>query len=108
MCKPVLFSKWANIGPFLLFSFFSNTNFIEKTIGFSRIQTWIVGAEGEHADHSTTTTALVFNMFILPRYLDQIDYFNDKTKWNQSKKVGTFHSLGPEIFVKGIMLLAST
>ena len=66
--------------PLLLFSFFSNTNFIEKTVGFSRIQTWIVGAEGEHADHSTTTTALVFNMFILPRYLDQIDYFNDKTK----------------------------
>ena len=29
----------------------------KKTVGFSRIQTWIVRVEGEHADHLNTTTA---------------------------------------------------
>ena len=43
---------------FCSFSFVSNTNFTEKTVGFSRIQTWIVRVEVEHADHLTTTTAL--------------------------------------------------
>ena len=42
---------------FCLFSFFSNTNFTEKTVGVSRIRTQIVGVEGEYADHLTTTTA---------------------------------------------------
>ena len=50
-----------NNGPtpasFCLFSFFSNTNFTEKTVGFSGIQTRIIGVEGEHGDHFTTTTA---------------------------------------------------
>ena len=50
------------IGPtpasFCLFSLFSNTNFTEKT-GFSKIRTRIVGAEGEHVDHLSTTTAYV-------------------------------------------------
>ena len=32
-------------------------NIIEKALGFSEIQTRIVGVEGEHADHLTTTTA---------------------------------------------------
>ena len=49
--------KWDNQGLFCLFSFFSNTNFTEKTVGFSRIRTQIVGVEGGHADHLTTTTA---------------------------------------------------
>ena len=41
--------------PFLfIFVFFSNTNFIEKTVGFSGIRTRIVGLEGEHADRLTT------------------------------------------------------
>ena len=31
---------------FCLFSFFSNTNFTEKTVGFSKIRTRIVGVEG--------------------------------------------------------------
>ena len=40
-----------------LFSFFSSTNFTEKPVGFSRIQTRIVGVEDEYADHLTTTMA---------------------------------------------------
>ena len=42
---------------FCSFLFFSNTNFTGKTEDFSGIQTRIVGVEGEHADHLTTTTA---------------------------------------------------
>ena len=42
---------------FCLFSFFSNTNYTEKTVDFSRIKTRIVGVEGKLADHLTTTTA---------------------------------------------------
>ena len=33
--------------------------FTEKTVVFSRIQTQIVGVEGERADHLTTTTAQI-------------------------------------------------
>ena len=43
---------------FCLFLFFSNTLLQKKTIGFSGIQTRIIGVEGEHADHLTTITAL--------------------------------------------------
>ena len=42
---------------FCLFSFFSNTHFTEKTVGFCWIRTRFVGVEGNHADHLTTTTA---------------------------------------------------
>ena len=42
---------------FCLFLFFSNTNFTEKTVHFCTIRTLIVGVEGKHADHLTTTTA---------------------------------------------------
>ena len=51
------FKKWANPGLFCLFSFFSNTNITEKTVGISRIRTQIARVEGEHADHLTTATA---------------------------------------------------
>ena len=46
--------------PWPLFSFFDllNTNILEKTVGFSEIRSRIVGVEGKHADHLTTTTAL--------------------------------------------------
>ena len=47
-----------NPASFCLFSFFSNTNFTEKTVVVSGIQTRIVGLEGEPVDHLTTTTAL--------------------------------------------------
>ena len=43
--------------------FFSNTKFREKSEGFGRIQTLIVGVEGENADHLTTTTAPNLNNF---------------------------------------------
>ena len=46
---------------FCLF-FFPNTNFTEKTVGFSGIQTRIVKVEGEHADHLTTATARATEM----------------------------------------------
>ena len=44
-------------GLFCLFSFFSNTNFTEKSQGISEIRNRIVKVEGEHADYLTTTTA---------------------------------------------------
>ena len=37
---------------------------LQKTVGFSGIQTQIVGVEGEHADHLTTTTAQQFELFL--------------------------------------------
>ena len=42
---------------FVYFLFFLNTNFTEKSCGFSGIRTRIVRVEGEHADHLTNTTA---------------------------------------------------
>ena len=44
-------------GLFCLFSFFSNTNFTEKTVGVSWIRTQIIRLKGEHADPLITTTA---------------------------------------------------
>ena len=38
--------------------------YYRKTVGVSRIQTRIVGLEGEHADHLTTTTALPFDFHL--------------------------------------------
>ena len=52
-----LFFKWANPGLFLFIFVLFKHNIIEKTLGFSGIRIWIVGVEGEHADHLTTTTA---------------------------------------------------
>ena len=49
---------------FCLFSFFSNTNFTEKTVGFSKIRTRIVGVEGQRADKLTTATAQVIPIFV--------------------------------------------
>ena len=37
--------------------------FIRKSEGFSVIQTRIVGVKGKHADHLTTTTALLLCIF---------------------------------------------
>ena len=52
-------SKWANPGlVFVYFRSFQTQNFTEKTVGFSGIRTRIVGVEGQHSDHLTTTTAL--------------------------------------------------
>ena len=53
----IIFLNGPTPATFCLFLFFSSTNFTEKTVCFSGIQTQIVGVEGEHADHLTTTTA---------------------------------------------------
>ena len=44
---------------FVYFHSFKNKNFTDKTVDFNRIRTRIVGIEGEHADHLTTTMAQV-------------------------------------------------
>ena len=46
--------------PWPLFVYFSSfpTQILYNTVGLSGIRTRIVGVEGEHADHLTTTTAL--------------------------------------------------
>ena len=43
---------------FVYFRSFQTQMFTEKMVGFSGIRTRIVGVEGEHAYHLTTTTAL--------------------------------------------------
>ena len=48
---------------FCLFSFFSN-NLQNKTVDFIGIRTRIVRVVGGHADHLTTTTALLFVTFL--------------------------------------------
>ena len=57
MSSDTILLKWACPGLFF-FSWFSHTNFTEKTVGVSGIRTRIVGVESEHADHLTTTTDL--------------------------------------------------
>ena len=57
---------------FCLFSFFSNTHFTQKTVGFIGIRTRIVRVEGEHAYHLTTNTSLsafFYYTILLPRSL---------------------------------------
>ena len=49
--------KWANPGLFLFIFILFKHKFTNKTLGFSRIRSRIVGYEGEHDDHLTTTTA---------------------------------------------------
>ena len=46
--------KWSNSNLFLFIFVLFNNNFSD----FSRIQTLIVGPDGEHTDHLTTPTAL--------------------------------------------------
>ena len=57
-CLEQSFLNGPSSASFCIFSFLSVTNFAEKTVGFSRIQTRIVRVEDEHADHLTTTSAL--------------------------------------------------
>ena len=52
-----LFLKWAIPGLFFVYVHSFQTKYSRKTAGFSWIRTQIVGIEGEHADHLTTTTA---------------------------------------------------
>ena len=53
----IFLKNWWTPASFCLFLLFSNTNFTEKTVGFSEIRTQIIIVECEHADHLTTTTA---------------------------------------------------
>ena len=41
-------------------SFFLNTNFTEKTVDVSGIRTRFVGVEGEHANHTTTSSSIFY------------------------------------------------
>ena len=50
-------------------------NLYRKTVGISGIRTRIVGVEGEHADHLTTTTAQV-----------RLKFVNEIGSWDQSYK----------------------
>ena len=87
----------ANPGLFCLFSFFTIANFTEKTIGFNRIQTRIVGIKDEKGDHLTTSTA--------PTRLKLVSFFliclkgiinnNDIGQENEEKNITTsekFHN----------------
>ena len=49
--------KMGRPGLFYLIFFFPGLNFIEKNCRLKQDSTLIVGVEGEHADHLTTTTA---------------------------------------------------
>ena len=59
--KALMFFFFLKSGPtpasFLFIFVLFKHNYSEKIVGFSGIQTRIVGVEGEHADHLTTTTA---------------------------------------------------
>ena len=61
--RSVFLLKWANPGLYWFFSFFSNKNFTEKTVGVNGIWTRVVGVESEHSDYLTTTTAQLFWSF---------------------------------------------
>ena len=56
MLVPTFLKKWAKPGLFLFIFVLFKYKFYIKTVCCSGIRTWIVGKEGELADHLTTTT----------------------------------------------------
>ena len=52
-----------------------------KTLGFSGIQTWIDGVEGEHDDHLTTTTTALKNIILFCLQLFQLSFYNFSPIW---------------------------
>ena len=55
--KPLLWKIWGNHPCLFLFIFDLLKPLLQKTlVGFRGIWAWIVGVEGERADHQTTTT----------------------------------------------------
>ena len=52
------FFKMGHSRPLFVYFHSFQTQYYRKTLGFSGIRTRIVGVEGEHADHLTTTMAL--------------------------------------------------
>ena len=69
MCQP---------RPLFLFIFvLFKHNLYRKTVGVSGIRTRIVGVEGEHADHLTTTTALIIFTFLMrTKHQENLSKFN--------------------------------
>ena len=59
----MFFLKWAYHGIILFIFVLFEHKFYKKTEGISRIRTPIVGVEGEHADHLTTTKAQGFKSY---------------------------------------------
>ena len=53
---------------FVYFRSFQTKILQKKALGFSGIRTRIVGVEGEHADHLTTTTAQNIHFIVVRRY----------------------------------------
>ena len=64
-----MFSNGTSPVSFCFFSYFSNTDFKDKIVRFSEIQTLHVGVEGARTDYLTTTTAkdlfFIFNRLLL-------------------------------------------
>ena len=56
------FFKWAFPGHFFVYFRSFQSQILQKNVGVSGNRTRIVGAEGEHADHLTTTTAKSVHM----------------------------------------------
>ena len=63
-CIFVKFFKWAYLGLYLFISVLFKHKLYSKNCRCQGIQTQIVGVEGEHADHLTTTMAQ--DLFICP------------------------------------------
>ena len=51
---------------FVYLSLFRTQILHKKAVGFSEIRTWIIGVEGEHTDHLTTTASTKTCMNIAP------------------------------------------
>ena len=86
---------------FVYFRSFQTQILQKKTVGVSRIRTWIVRVEGEHADHLTTTTTHFLLCFSL--YCEK-DYNKQKGwGWPTFLKVNHFSHFAKRI--KQLLLL---
>ena len=59
----IFFTNGPTQASFLLIFGLFNNNFYRKIVDFSGIRTRIVDAGGKHADHLTTTSALLYSRF---------------------------------------------
>ena len=59
----------------------------EETVGISGIQTRVVGIEGEHADHLTTTTAHTFDPLSLSQVPNNLSTFYLRRKLSMTKVI---------------------
>ena len=81
--------------------------FYRKFVGFSWIWTQIVGVEGEHTDHLTTTTALHWQK-ILATGLISIVLNGQRLKSNPYRYLVTLNRFVVQHFVKGLKVFLST